>query len=415
MGENISLAFQGIWNHKLRSFLTMLGIIIGIASIITIVSTIKGTNEQIKSNLIGAGTDMVNVQLVQGDNVPDFSYDTIPDGIGIIDASVCQELDKLDCVEQTAAYCSRSWADSVYYQNTSFSGQLYGVDENFFSVAGYHLAYGRGFVSEDYTGFRKVALVNAKTVDTLFNGASPIDRTIEIAGEPFTVVGVVEQSSDFQPTIQGYKDYSMYTDTSGGTIFLPLACWPVIYTLDEPASVAVRATSTDDMTAAGNNVAAYLNEHVVFNKDYSYKGQDLLEQAKKMQDLASQTSRQLIWIAGISLLVGGIGVMNIMLVSVTERTREIGLKKAIGAKSSRIRLQFLTEAAVLTSLGGLLGVLVGVVLAQLLSRIMDTPTAISIPAGLVAVVFSMAIGIVFGLIPAMKASKLNPIDALRSE
>ena len=169
------------------------------------------------------------------------------------------------------------------------------------------------------------------------------------------------------------------------------------------------------MTAAGNNVAAYLNEHVVFNKDYSYKGQDLLEQAKKMQDLASQTSRQLIWIAGISLLVGGIGVMNIMLVSVTERTREIGLKKAIGAKSSRIRLQFLTEAAVLTSLGGLLGVLVGVVLAQLLSRIMDTPTAISIPAGLVAVVFSMAIGIVFGLIPAMKASKLNPIDALRSE
>lgn len=289
------------------------------------------------------------------------------------------------------------------------------MDENFFSVAGYRLAYGRGFVSEDYTGFRKVALVNAKTVDTLFNGASPIDRTIEIAGEPFTVVGVVEQSSDFQPTIQGYKDYSMYTDTSGGTIFLPLACWPVIYTLDEPASVAVRATSTDDMTAAGNNVAAYLNEHVVFNKDYSYKGQDLLEQAKKMQDLASQTSRQLIWIAGISLLVGGIGVMNIMLVSVTERTREIGLKKAIGAKSSRIRLQFLTEAAVLTSLGGLLGVLVGVVLAQLLSRIMDTPTAISIPAGLVAVVFSMAIGIVFGLIPAMKASKLNPIDALRSE
>ena len=207
----------------------MLGIIIGIASIITIVSTIKGTNEQIKSNLIGAGTDMVNVQLVQGDNVPDFSYDTIPDGIGIIDASVCQELDKLDCVEQTAAYCSRSWADSVYYQNTSFSGQLYGVDENYFSVAGYRLAYGRGFVSADYTGFRKVALVNAKTVDTLFNGASPIDRTIEIAGEPFTVVGVVEQSSDFQPTIQGYKDYSMYTDTSGGTIFLPLACWPVIY------------------------------------------------------------------------------------------------------------------------------------------------------------------------------------------
>ena len=134
-----------------------------------------------------------------------------------------------------------------------------------------------------------------------------------------------------------------------------------------------------------------------------------------MQQLANATNNQLIWIAAISLLVGGIGVMNIMLVSVTERTREIGLKKAIGAKRKKIAAQFLTEAAVLTSLGGLIGVVSGIVLSRVVSNIMGTPSAISIPACIVAVGFSMGIGIIFGLLPALKASKLNPIDALRSE
>ena len=134
-----------------------------------------------------------------------------------------------------------------------------------------------------------------------------------------------------------------------------------------------------------------------------------------MQQLATSTSTQLVWIAGISLLVGGIGVMNIMLVSVTERTKEIGLKKAIGAKRKRIAAQFLTEAAVLTSLGGVIGVVSGIVLSKVVSNVMETPTAVSIPACIVSVGFSMAIGIIFGLLPALKASKLNPIDALRSE
>ena len=131
--------------------------------------------------------------------------------------------------------------------------------------------------------------------------------------------------------------------------------------------------------------------------------------------MSKSTSNQLIWIAGISLLVGGIGVMNIMLVSVTERTHEIGLKKAIGAKRRRILLQFLTEAAVLTGIGGLLGVLGGIGLSELISGIMQTPSAISVPAILAAAIFSILIGLIFGLVPAIKASKLNPIDALRRE
>ena len=134
-----------------------------------------------------------------------------------------------------------------------------------------------------------------------------------------------------------------------------------------------------------------------------------------MQELGSSTNNQLIMIASISLVVGGIGVMNIMLVSVTERTKEIGLKRAIGAKRKRVLWQFLTEAAVLTSIGGILGVIIGIIIAEVLSKISMIPVSISIPATIISVVFSMVIGIIFGIIPAMKASKLNPIDALRSE
>ena len=151
------------------------------------------------------------------------------------------------------------------------------------------------------------------------------------------------------------------------------------------------------------------------DSDLAYKSNDLLEEAKQLQELSSATNNQLLWIAGISLLVGGIGVMNIMLVTVTERTREIGLKKAIGARKRRILFQFLTEAVVLTGMGGLLGVLAGIILSQVISNLSGTPTAISMSASLVAVIFSMVIGIVFGLLPAIKAANLNPIEALRRE
>lgn len=174
------------------------------------------------------------------------------------------------------------------------------------------------------------------------------------------------------------------------------------------------------MTQAGKKTADLLNSLAgVSDTDTTqtvlYKSPDLLQQAKNLQDLSAATNQQLIWIASISLLVGGIGVMNIMLVSVSERTREIGLKKALGARKKKIMGQFLTEASVLTSLGGLLGVLLGIVLAQVVSKISDAPVAISIPAIILSVVFSMAVGIIFGLLPSIKAANLNPIEALRRE
>ena len=178
----------------------------------------------------------------------------------------------------------------------------------------------------------------------------------------------------------------------------------------------VRANNTEAMTGAGKKAAAVLNGR--FTKDtgeVKYASDDLLERAKQLQELSSATNRQLIWIASISLLVGGIGVMNIMLVSVTERTREIGLKKALGARRRVISLQFLTEAGVLTCIGGVLGVIVGVALAFIVSKISQVPIFISGYIIVAAVVFSFVVGLFFGAVPAIQASKLNPIEALRHE
>ena len=421
--ENIRLAFQGIWSHKMRSLLTMLGIIIGIASIITIVSTIKGTNEQIKQNLIGAGNNVVTVQLYQDDWAYDMSYSANPAGVRIIDEETMKpRLESLTYVEQVSFYTSRVWNDYVTAGSASFSGEIYGVDLDYFQVCGYVIGYGRNFTAADFRNFRKVVILDTKAAAVLFDGADPIGGIIEIKGEPFTVVGVVEQSRTFIPSINSYQDYYLYADTSAGAVFLPSAAWPMVFRFDEPQSVAVKVAETDNMTRAGQAVAEELCKTQIIGytasgapSGFSYRSEDLLQQAQQLQELSNATNLQLVWIAGISLLVGGIGVMNIMLVSVTERTSEIGLKKALGATKRRIRRQFLTEAAVLTTLGGITGVALGIVLAKLISMYNAIPMAVSIPSVVIGVGFSVIIGLVFGLLPAVKASNLSPIEALRRE
>lgn len=418
MTENIRLAFQGIWGHKMRSVLTMLGIIIGIAAIITIVSTIQGTNEQIKENLIGAGNNVVTVQLNQNGYPYDLSWNSIPSGVRVVTEQTRQELEQIDHVEKVSLYTSRNYAQQVFYKTTSFNGEMYGIDENYLSVYGYQVKSGRGFTQTDFEKCRKVALVDTNAVTTLFGGENPVDKVVEIQGDVFTVVGVVALSEEFAPTINSMQDYYLYMNTSSGAIYLPDSTWPTAFQFDEPQNVAVKVDSTDAMTTAGKAAADLLTEKQIVNtgsSDFDYRSQDMLEQAQQLQKMSESTNTQLIWIASISLLVGGIGVMNIMLVSVTERTAEIGLKKAIGAKKKRILLQFLTESAVLTSLGGIIGVVSGVVMAQLISSMMQIPVSISIPAILVAVVFSTLIGVIFGMLPAVQASNLNPIEALRRD
>lgn len=417
MFENIRLSFQGIWSHKMRSFLTMLGIIIGIAAIIAIVSTIQGTNKQIEQNLIGSGNNTVDVQIYQGDYTYDFSYNPVPDGIPMITESVLKEITDLEEVEAASLYLSRQDYDGVYHKNTSLSGgYVMGIDTSYLSTCNFVIQRGRGFAEKDYKNSQKVALLDKNSASALFEGEDPIGKTIEIRQEPFVIVGIVAESEEFEPVINSIEDYYTYSQDESGKVYVPDAVWPIIYQYDEPQQLVVKAASTTDMTNAGKKSADILNNYVNVSDDtIRYKSEDLLEQAKEIQQLSQSTNNMLIWIAGISLIVGGIGVMNIMLVSVTERTSEIGLKKAIGAKKKKILGQFLTEAAVLTSMGGIIGVVAGIILAEAISKMADIPVAISIPAIIVSVLFSMLIGIVFGLLPSIQAANLNPIDALRHE
>ena len=417
MSEYLRSALDGIWAHKLRSMLTMLGIIIGIASIIAISSTIMGTNEQIKQNLIGAGNNTVTIKLYQGDYEMQLEYEQVPEGVPILDASILKEIREISEVEDAALFYKRNAWQAVYHGETGLSqGTILGVDENYIDVYGYQLRAGRSFVPEDFSEYRKVALIDKSASDTLFLGQNPIGQTVEIKGEPYIIVGEIAQSAAFTPVINTIDEYYTYMDSSGGKVLIPIGTWPVIYKYDEPVSLVVRARNTEAMTEAGKKAAAVLNGR--FTKDtgeVKYASDDLLERAKQLQELSSATNRQLIWIASISLLVGGIGVMNIMLVSVTERTREIGLKKALGARRRVISLQFLTEAGVLTCIGGVLGVIVGVALAFIVSKISQVPIFISGYIIVAAVVFSFVVGLFFGAVPAYQASKLNPIEALRHE
>ena len=401
MLENIRLSFQGVWSHRLRSFLTMLGIIIGIAAIIAIVSTIKGTNEQIKKNLIGSGTNTTTVQLTEEGNYPAEMEYGIPKGIPVLDDDMRQQLADIDHVKDASLYVSRTQVDYIYYNDTSLSGgQLIGADSHYLGTCGYIMKRGRGFTDSDYEKYRKVAVIDSVAADSLFGDANPVGKTIDIKGEPFIVIGVIEESTAFSPVINSVEDYYTYVYNDGsasGIVVIPDVDWNIVQQYDEP-----------------QNAQTLLNETVT-SKSIKYRAANMNETAEESQQVSATTNKQLIWIASISLLVGGIGVMNIMLVSVTERTREIGLKKAIGARKNRILAQFLTEAAVLTSLGGIIGTITGIALAEIIGKISNVPIAISIPAVILAIAFSTVIGVVFGLLPAVKAANLDPIVALRHE
>ena len=281
MLENIRLAFQGIWSHKLRSILTMLGIIIGIAAIITIVSTIKGTNDQIKENLIGAGNNVVTVTLNQNGYQYDMSWNPLPSDVRVITEETRQELEAIEGAQRVSLYTARSYADQLYYQNTQFNGSVYGIDSNYLSVYGYQVKSGRGFTSADYSHFRKVVLVDTKAVTNLFGGADPIGESIELSGEVFTVVGVVALSEEFVPTINSINDYYMYADTSSGAVYMPSAVWPTAYQFDEPQHVAIKVENTDVMTAVGKDAADLLTESQIILADSSFDYRRIGHQAPR--------------------------------------------------------------------------------------------------------------------------------------
>lgn len=412
MLENIRLALRGIITHKMRSFLTMLGVIIGIASIIGIVSIVQGTNARLEKSLIGSGNNVVTVALSQDGSQVDPS--DIPISIPVVSDEKMEKIRDLSGVVSASTFRQREvWNTPVYHGNYSLSsGKVIGAGDNLFDTMQYKVVKGRDFTQNEIEKGGKVAILDMKTVEALFDD-DPIGQVIEIKSEPFVVVGIVKDMNAAEQEYEKIDDYYS-ASYSGGSVYIPENAWPIILQYDEPQSVAVHVAQTSRMVFIGRRTARILNSGIDTGSA-SYASLSSEDSENNMKTLTDSIQLMLIGIASLSLLVGGIGVMNIMLVSVTERTAEIGLKKALGAKYRTIMYQFLTESAVLTSMGGVIGVILGIIMARIIAYAANLDFGISVPWIIISVVFSVLIGVIFGGWPALRAAKLNPIDALRRE
>lgn len=415
MLDNIKLSFQSIFAHKMRSILTMLGVIIGIAAIITIVSMIEGQKESLKSEMIGTGNNSVTVMfqsdsaldMMSGEYIGDVQEDPPPDVLLPVSQERLQEAADIDAVKNVALFY-QNYAE-VFHLNNYLDAEIYATDERYLTSFPINILEGRKITSLEYNKGRQVAIINEAMRDSLFpEDGMALNKVIEVNAVPFRVVGVyVDQKVN--------EDSMWMMDDSEGKMLIPKAAWPHLGSFNDLPQALVQAKRSDDLETAGQAVADVLNQDIPTESTWHYSIPNVDEIIADIEEVNRAFTLLLGGIASISLLVGGIGVMNIMLVSVTERTREIGIKKALGAKRGVILAQFLTEAAVLTSIGGIVGILIGIGGAKAISHFAKLPFAIPVPAIIGSVLFSMIIGIVFGLLPSMKAAKMKPIDALRYE
>lgn len=394
--QSFKLAIKSLLLSKMRALLTMLGIIIGVAAVIIITSLGNGMQNYMNAQFEQLGSNLIQV-MVYGRGEGGTRDVSTEDMYALVE-KYPQYLSGVTPYVSATAKVRQGTED---FDRTS----IYGVSEAFYradtqkTMQGSSLENGRFLRYIDVERHQNVCVIGSYLAENAFR-TDPLGQTISVSGVPYMVVGVLAESGD---STEGSVD---------DVIYIPYAN---AQRLGGGYGDMYLMTSTDRDTASA---AKGIIENRLFKTYQSSDYYMVMTSAEMMDSMNAMMNTMmivLVAIAAISLVVGGIGVMNIMLVSVTERTREIGLKIAIGARKSRILWQFLTEAAVLTSLGGLLGVLCGIGLAEMLSHVMGTAVAISAPACIVAVAFSMVIGIVFGLVPAVKASRLNPIEALRRE
>ncbi len=412
--ENIAMALSGLVANKMRSLLTMLGIIIGIGSVIAIVTMGNSVSASVSSSFSNMGMNKLMVYVIQKDLTDDSVSYVRPKNSDYITDSMLEQYksafpDSVKDVAITEHIGTGKSANGKKYANIN----VIGVNQSYASAENITMLDGRFIIGSDVHRQKNVAVVSDLFVSNMFGGESPIgkDMTATINGEDksFTIVGVYQYEDMMESGLTSKKDIT--------TAF---------YIPSSSAKNISNATNGyldfSVITAVGTDQAQFTEDTKnFFNRFYTdsenfkvevYNMKDMLEEANSMMDTVTLAISA---IAAISLLVGGIGVMNIMLVSITERTKEIGTRKALGAPNSAIRTQFIIESIIICLIGGLIGTIVGIILGSIGAEAMDYPASPSPLVIILAVGFSMVIGVFFGYYPANKAAKMNPIDALRYE
>jgi len=406
--SSIRIAFQALAMNKLRSALTMLGIVIGVASVIATVAIGSGATQRIQDQIASIGSNIIIIT----------PGSTSSSGVrlGTGNAVTLSEADARDIPAQcpdvalTAPYV-RGGAQ-VVNGNNNWATQVYGVTPDYLTIRQLSVAGGAEFTQQDVDAANKVAVLGQTPVDNLFGGADPIGQTIRIKNVPFTVVGVLSP-----------KGQSAQGQDQDDVILLPIstAKRQVIgaraANADAVDTVMMQAKSGTQIQAAQDEAEALLRQrhHLQASEADDFSIRNLQELFAAQEASSSVMAMMLAAVASVSLVVGGIGIMNIMLISVRERTREIGLRQAIGAKTRDILTQFLVEAITLSIAGGFAGVLLGIGVSALISSLAGWATSVGPGAVALAVFFSALVGISFGYYPARKAAFLDPIEALRSE
>lgn len=394
--ENVKMALDAIWAHKLRSILTMVGIVIGVAAVIIIVAIGQGGEAELTSALTGDGNNVIiqpsSKFFMENNGVipPDFITD--------LDLQGLRQIKGVENVI-TLSYETKSLSFREEEVDDVF---IYGMNDNaVLESSGLKVAEGRSFRPADFQSGNAGALISHKLKEKLFGEEDPLGQIIRIGNQPVVVTGVLEPPVGFLASLQEME------------VYLPQRTWSNVFGKSEIMQVMLEVDQPENMIEVGEKAVNLLHHN--HNATDRYEVLNLQQIGDMISGITRVMTVVIGSIGGISLLVGGIGVMNIMLVSVTERTREIGIRMSLGATRTHILVQFLIESITLSVIGGLVGILLGSGVAALIILLSPWSAVVSWPVALGGVLFSMLFGVIFGLLPANKAARLNPIECLRHE
>lgn len=391
--QSFKMSIQNIKGNKMRSFLTMLGIVIGVAAVIGLITLVQGVSDQILSEFSGLGAGTISVNAIGT---------AMKSGLTNNDIETLKQIDGVSGISPTVSLNSTAVMNNEVYDKVTVEGKavVYFLEND-------AIDSGRAFSEADMDGNSRVCIVDETFIKKVLQGQQVIGNTVRIGGYEYLIVGISKADNSIFSQLSDSSD-------SDGTVIIPYKNALRMSGKENIQSFEVYIEEGYSTSDVENSLRTALD--AIYNQaDNSYSILNMESLMDTMDSIQGMMSTMLGGIASIALLVGGIGIMNMMLVSVTERTKEIGLRKALGAEPSRIQAQFLIESVVLSVIGGIIGVILGLLIAFIAAMALDSQFAISFSAIALGVGFSLAVGIIFGWAPARRASKLNPIDALRSE